>query len=132
MTDNSKSWVRVCALDRIPAGKALNLNINGQRLILTRCDDSASIMQGFCSHMLYPLAGAKVQNCELTCGLHHSRFNAHDGTVVEWTTFGAIAGKARDIALEHKALRTFETQVENGIVYILWPTDNPDSVRIKV
>jgi nitrite reductase/ring-hydroxylating ferredoxin subunit len=132
VSDISKSWVRVCPLDQIPAGKALNLNINGQRLIITRCDESASIMQGFCSHMLYPLAGAKIDNCELTCGLHKTRFNAQDGSVVEWTTFGAMANNTREAVLEGKALRTFETQVEEGVVYILWPTADPDSVRVKV
>ena len=132
MTDNNKSWVRICPLTHLPAGRAIDLNINGQRLIIARCGDSASIMQGFCSHMLYPLAGARIQDCVLTCGLHHSKFSVSDGSVVEWTTVSAVANKTRESVIEGKALRIFETRVEDGFVYILWPTTDPSSVRVKV
>src|SRR5947207_3437709 len=127
VSDINKVWVRVCPLDRVPTGKALNLNINGQRLIIARCGDSVSIMQGFCTHMIYPLAGARIQDCVLTCGLHHSKFDIRDGSVVDWSTLPGISGVTLEEVRDHKTLRIFETHVEDGALFILWPTDDPST-----
>jgi len=132
VSDINKAWVRVCPLDHVPTGKALNLNINGQRLIIARCGDSVSIMQGFCTHMLYPLAGARIQDCVLICGLHHSKFDIRDGSVVDWSTLPGISGTTMEAVRDQKTLRTFETRVEDGALFILWPTNDPDKVRISV
>jgi len=132
MSDINKAWVRLCPLDRVSSGKALNLNINGQRLIIARCGDNISVLQGFCTHMLYPLAGARIQDCVLTCGLHHSKFDIRDGSVVEWSTLPGLAGNTLEAVREQKILRTFETRVDNGAVYVLWPTDDPNSVRVRL
>jgi nitrite reductase/ring-hydroxylating ferredoxin subunit len=128
VSDITKTWVRICPLDNVPTGKALNLNINGQRLILARCGETLSVLQGFCTHMLYPLAGARIQDCTLTCGLHHSKFDIRDGSVIDWSTLPGLTEDVRD----HKVLRTFETRVEDGAVFVLWPTTDPDTVRVKV
>jgi nitrite reductase/ring-hydroxylating ferredoxin subunit len=132
MSEVTRSWVRVCAFDKLPTNKALDLNINGQRLTIARCGDSAAILQGFCTHMLFPLAGSKVEDCVITCGLHHSRFDIRDGSVIDWATYPNMAGKALAAVREQKALRIFETKVTDGEVFILWPTTDPATVRVKV
>ncbi|SRR5882757_6675811 len=132
MNEVIKTWVRVCALNHIPDNKALDLNISGQRLVIARCGESASIMQGFCTHMLFPLAGSKIENCVLTCGLHHSQFQISDGSVEAWSVYPPLAGKTLAAIREKKALRTWETKVTDGDVYVLWPTNDPLTVRIRV
>ncbi len=132
MHEINKIWVRVCALDQLPADKPKDVNINGQRLIITRCGDGAQILQGFCSHMLYPLSAASLNGCELTCALHHSRFDVRDGKVLDWSVYPRIVGPALAALRERKALRTFETRVTDGDVYVLWPADDPNTVRIRV
>jgi nitrite reductase/ring-hydroxylating ferredoxin subunit len=132
MSEVVRTWVKVCALSKLPTNKALDLNINGQRLVIARCGDGASVFQGFCTHMLFPLAGSKVDDCVLTCGLHHSRFDVRDGAVVDWSTYPKLAGPALAAVKQQKALRTFETRITDGDVYVLWPTSDPDLVRIKV
>ena len=127
-----KTWVRVCALNQVPADRALGLNISGQHLIITRCGEETRIFQGFCSHMLFPLAGSRVDNCALTCNLHRSRFDVRDGSVLEWSTFPPLIGKALAAVRQQKALRVFETRITDGDVYVLWPTDNPASVRVHI
>src|SRR5215208_6129176 len=107
MSDIVKSWVRICAVDQLPSDKTADVNINGQRLVMARCGDGVSIMQGFCTHMLFPLSGSKVENCTLMCGLHRSKFDIQDGSVVEWSTFPPMVGKALAAIREKKALRTF-------------------------
>jgi nitrite reductase/ring-hydroxylating ferredoxin subunit len=131
MTDNSnKVWVKACPLADLPTDKAANIFVNGQRFVIMRANDKAYMFQGYCSHMLYPLKDSKVQcsddkGCELVCNLHSSRFNLADGSVAHWAT------PASAETLERKALRTFETRIEDGMVYIEWAAASPDKVRVK-
>lgn len=128
----TKNWVRVCELDQVPTDRALDLNINGQRLVLARCGNQAHILQGFCSHMAFPLAESRVDECVLTCGLHRSQFDVRDGSVIEWATLAALGGDALAAVRERKALRTYEVRVMDGTVYILWATDTPEDVRVRI
>ena len=132
MDDINRSWVRVCALDKVPTDRALDLNINGQRLVITRYGEEAHIFQGFCSHMLFPLAGSRVDGCALTCNLHRSKFDVRDGSVLEWSTFPPLVGKALAAVRQQKILRKYETRITDNEVYILWPTDNAASVRVRI
>jgi 3-phenylpropionate/trans-cinnamate dioxygenase ferredoxin subunit len=132
MVESTKSWVKVCAFSQLPTDKPKDVNINGQRLIIARCGDGAQIMQGFCTHMLYPLSQGKINNCELTCALHHSKFDIRDGKVIEWSTYPSLMGPALAALRERKGLRTFETRVTDGDVYVLWPADDPKTVRVRV
>jgi nitrite reductase/ring-hydroxylating ferredoxin subunit len=132
VSDIDKIWVRLCALDQVPTNRAIDVNVNGQRLILARCGDTASVMQGFCSHMLFPLASSSIEGCVMTCALHQSRFDVRDGSVVDWSAYPPLVGKALAGIREHKALRTFETKIADGEVYVLWSATDPANVRVKV
>ncbi len=132
MSDTNQVWVRVCALSELDASKATGANINGQRVVLTRCGDTAQTLQGFCSHMLFPLAGGKVEDCALTCSLHHSKFNVQDGSVIEWSTFPPLVGAALAAVRQRKNLSTYPTRVTDGDVYVLWAAADPAEVRVKV
>ncbi len=125
MSNVEKVWVRVCNLDDIPAGKTINVFVNGQRFALMRCDDLAFITQGYCTHMLFPLKDAKIENCVMTCSLHGSQFNVSDGSIKHWPM------QANDDILKRKALQTFPTRVENGAVFVQWSGSDASKVRIK-
>ncbi len=129
MSNMEKSWVRICALKDLPADKAVNLFVNGQRLVITRCGDSASILQGYCSHMLYSLKDAKIENCILTCNMHGTQFDVRNGSVTKWAT--PVSGQDLEQVKARKTLRRYETRVTDGILYVSWPASSPDKVRIR-
>ena len=132
-SDANRAWVRVCAFSDVSTELAHDLYINGQRLIIVRCGGNAQVLQGFCSHMYYPLTGSSVDSdaCVLTCSMHQSKFSVQDGSVVEWTAIQRLSGQALASVKANKMLRTFETRVTDGDVFVLWPTNNPESVRIR-
>lgn len=119
-------WVRVCTLTEIPEDRAINLHVNGQRLVVAREGDSAFVVQGYCTHMLYALKDAAVDACVITCPLHGSQFDLRTGEVIYWPMPDLADAKAR------KMLRTFETKVEGGTVYLRWLANSPDKVRVRV
>lgn len=121
-----KVWVRVCALTDLPEGRAVNLHVNGQRLVVAREGDLAYIVQGYCTHMLYALKDAAVESCTITCPLHGSQFDLRTGSVLHWPLPDLEEAKAR------KMLRTFETQVRDGDIYLNWAANSPDKVRVRL
>jgi 3-phenylpropionate/trans-cinnamate dioxygenase ferredoxin subunit len=131
-TDSLAVWVRLCTLSKIPANKAIGFTVNGQRMIVVRCGEQAQVMQGYCSHMLYPLADSKIDGCVLTCALHRSKFDARDGAVVEWGAFPPVTGTALDAIRAERALRTYETRIDGDDVFLQWPAARPEDVRISI
>lgn len=129
MVASNKSWVRLCDLEQVPTDHCLNIYVNGQRLVITRYEDSAHVLQGYCSHMLFYLKDAKVDGCVVTCSLHGSQFDVRDGSVVRWTE--AASGKVLEDIKEKKRLRSYETEVRDGSVFLAWATNDPDKVKVK-
>lgn len=132
MTDTTKNWVRLCSLSALPGDKAVEMIVANQNLVIARDGENAYVLQGFCSHMLFQLAGSKIQDCKLTCALHHSIFDIRDGSVIDWATFPPLVGPALAQVRARKTLRTYETKVQNGDVYLLWSTAEPDKVKVRV
>lgn len=133
MLNTTNTWIKVCKLTDLPTNKAVDLQIANQRLIITRCtDDSAQIYQGFCTHMLFPLAGSKVENCELTCGLHKSKFDVRNGLVESWADQPSAVGSALGDLQTQKALRAYETKIEDGTLFISWMAESPESIAVRV
>src|SRR5258707_4710551 len=115
MLNPTKAWIKVCKLTDLPTDKAADLHIANQRLIITRSadtrsGDSVQIYQGFGTHMLFPLAGAKIDGCMLVCGLHQSKFDTRNGLVEAWADQPSAVGSALGDLQTHKALRAYETK----------------------
>lgn len=129
-------WVPICPVSEIDPQAARGFSINGQPLVAVRWGDGdnvgVNILQGTCSHMYYPLKDSPVAECMLTCRLHHSRFDVRDGSVQEWGTFPPLIGAALDAIRQSKMLRQFPVRIEDGIVYIRWPGEDPSAVRVKL
>jgi 3-phenylpropionate/trans-cinnamate dioxygenase ferredoxin subunit len=125
MTSAQTVWVRICSLEELPNGQAVNVFINSQRYVVARCEEQVFLTQGYCSHMLYPLKGAKVENCVLTCNLHGSQFNLQDGRVVYWPL------PATGDTLKRKALKMIDTKVDQDKVYMQWPGNDAEKVKIR-
>ena|SRR5258707_2095670 len=132
MLNTTKTWVPVCKLNDLPTNKAVDLQIANQRLVITHCGDDAKIFQGFCTHMLFPLAGSKIEGCVMTCGLHHSSFDVRDGSVQTWGDYPPVTGPELEAIRARRALRNYETKIEGGTVYIMWSAQSPESVQVRV
>ncbi|PJF42328.1 MAG: hypothetical protein CUN50_04630 [Candidatus Thermofonsia Clade 1 bacterium] len=122
----TKVWVRICALEELPVGRAVNVHINNQRLVIGRCGERAYVTQGYCTHMLYALKDAKIEDCTITCNLHGAQFDLRDGSVQAWVT--PITDEIR----ERKPLRVYETEVRDGIVYLAWNAESAEKVRVRL
>ncbi|WP_299445334.1 non-heme iron oxygenase ferredoxin subunit [uncultured Phycicoccus sp.] len=75
-----QGFVRVCALDELPAVGAAAADIHGRRVALVRTEDGAvHCVDDTCSHANVSLSEGELDGCTLECWLHGSRFDLLTG-----------------------------------------------------
>jgi 3-phenylpropionate/trans-cinnamate dioxygenase ferredoxin subunit len=83
MTDNTAEadgFVRVCSVDDLPTVGAVQADIDGKRVAIVR--DSAGDIHAIddtCSHANVSLSEGDVEDGEIECWLHGSRFDLRTG-----------------------------------------------------
>lgn len=97
-------WLEVAAFADIPADRSFSVHTPNCEIILLRCDNEVYALEDRCTHDGEPLQGAEVADCQVICPRHGARFCARSGE--------ALTPPA------YEAIRTFETRVENGRVYV--------------
>ncbi len=66
----------------LPEGEMRRVELNGARILLSRCDGEVHAIGEVCAHLGGPLADGKLENCQVTCPWHGSTFSVRDGSVV--------------------------------------------------
>ena len=72
---------RIAALDDIPAGGVLAVEVDGVDVALVRTDDEVFAIHDECSHASVALSEGEVEGCEIECWLHGSMFDLRTGSV---------------------------------------------------
>jgi 3-phenylpropionate/trans-cinnamate dioxygenase ferredoxin subunit len=98
------SFERACALDDIPAQGVLAVEVDGEPVALVRNDTEVFAISDICSHADVPLSEGDVEDCEIECWLHGSRFDLRTGKPT-----GPPASSAVPV---------FPVQVSNGDVLV--------------
>ena len=92
VTQGADGFVRVCALDDLPAVGAVQADINGKLVAIVR--DSAGDVHAIddtCSHANVSLSEGDVEDTAIECWLHGSRFDLRSGKPIGLPTTTPIA-----------------------------------------
>lgn len=73
------SFELACPVAEVPDDEAIALTVGGQAIALTRQGDEFFAVEDECSHEQVPLSEGEVENCEIECFLHGSRFDLRTG-----------------------------------------------------
>jgi len=73
------SLERVCALDDVPEQGVLAVEVDGEPVAIVRDGGDVFAISDICSHADVPLSQGEVENCEIECWLHGSRFDLRTG-----------------------------------------------------
>lgn len=102
---------RAAAVADVPTGWTLKVAVGGREIALANREGTFYAVDNSCTHAGAPLGDSKLrgdsrlkQDCLLECPWHNSQFDIRTGEVFQ--------GPAR------KPLRTYETQVLDGLVFI--------------
>jgi 3-phenylpropionate/trans-cinnamate dioxygenase ferredoxin component len=99
--------VLVAALSAVPEGEARGFEVEGREIVLCHEGGEIYALEGMCTHQDLPLDGGVVEDGEVTCEWHGARFDV-------------CSGAARGLPAV-RGLRTYETRVEDGRVYVAVP-----------
>jgi 3-phenylpropionate/trans-cinnamate dioxygenase ferredoxin component len=96
---------RVASVADVPRDTVKGVFADGQEICLGHCDDGFYALDDVCTHENFLLSGGEmVEDCEVECPQHGSRFNLKTGKV---TGLPAVI-----------PAKTFPVTVEGGDVYV--------------
>ena len=93
-----------CALDDIADDEATAVTIGGIEVAIARDGDDVYVLQNVCSHQEVALTDGEVEDCQIECFLHGSRFDLRSGKPT-----GPPATEP---------VSTFPVEVRDGQVYV--------------
>ena len=73
------AFVRACALAELAENSALAVDIEGTDVAVVRSGDEFYAIADLCSHAAIPLSEGDVEDGEIECYLHGSRFDLASG-----------------------------------------------------
>ncbi len=71
--------MKACALSDIPEEGAIRVELGGTPICLARSGGEVFAISDLCSHADVSLAGGDIEDGEVECWLHGSRFNLRTG-----------------------------------------------------
>ena len=72
-------FVRACALAELAENSALAVEVDGEDVAIVRSGDEYHAIADLCSHAAIPLSEGDVEDGEIECYLHGSRFDLASG-----------------------------------------------------
>jgi 3-phenylpropionate/trans-cinnamate dioxygenase ferredoxin subunit len=106
MTDTAKSggYVKVCALDEVPADGALGVEVDDTPVVIARSGDEVYALNDICTHAEVSLSEGEIYNGTIECWLHGSCFDLRSGKPTNPPATQPVA--------------TYKVKVEGGDVYV--------------
>ncbi|MEJ2111190.1 MAG: FAD-dependent oxidoreductase [Acidobacteriota bacterium] len=101
---NDNQWHRVAALNELPEKDPVAVKVDGKDVLLVRIGNEVYATRAKCTHYGAPLKNGLLNGCEITCPWHNARFDITNGKM------------QNPPALDD--LRSFQTKVENGDVFV--------------
>ncbi|MCW2781473.1 MAG: 2Fe-2S ferredoxin [Marmoricola sp.] len=73
------AFERACAIAEVEADEALPVTIGDMEVAVARNGDEFFAIQDLCSHAAVRLSEGEVEDCQIECFLHGSRFDLRTG-----------------------------------------------------
>ena len=115
---------KVADLGSFVDGKGLCVKANAVSLVLIKENGTVRALENKCPHLGLPLGRGKIEDGEIVCPFHGSRFNIRTGENTDWVS--AVAGmkipawtsSLLSFGKKPQAVRTFPVSVEGQDVFV--------------
>lgn len=113
----SGNWHDLMAAAAFPEEGKLAVQINGWHVLVARTEGGLFAVNDSCTHQAALLSGGKIRRGAIMCPLHGARFDLATGK--------CLGGGYAD-------LRRFEVRIENGMIAICIPANQPGLTDMPV
>lgn len=69
----------VARLDELPSGQMLQVELEGEKIVLAHVGDRVFALHDECTHEEFPLSSGELVGGQVTCTLHGARFDLETG-----------------------------------------------------
>jgi 3-phenylpropionate/trans-cinnamate dioxygenase ferredoxin subunit len=69
----------VASLDEVPPGTMLQVELEGQKIVLAHVGERVFALHDQCTHEEFPLSSGELVGQQITCVLHGARFDLETG-----------------------------------------------------
>ena len=104
ITTSTITWIDAAALDDVPAGDVVGIEVQGREIALYGVDGEVFATDNVCTHGHARLCEGFLEGHEIECPLHQGRFDVRDGRP--------------SCAPVTDALRSYPVKVEGRRVYL--------------
>lgn len=102
-------WVKVARVDDVKPGNVIQVEVDGEPVALANTGEEFLATSDVCSHDYVLLSGGWLEDDEIECPQHGSRFNMRTGKVLNLPATQPIA--------------PYQTRVEGHDVYVRGPME---------
>lgn len=104
MAEGTEHFVRVAAVEDVPPGKLLGVEVDGVSICLANADGQIYAFKNNCSHRDFPLDTGEMEGSRVECSWHGARFDVTTGKAVQLPAI--------------KSIQTFDVRLEDGEVFV--------------
>lgn len=101
------SWTAICPLTELAEARPLGVDVDGVAVCLVRLGDEVFAVHDECTHEAVPLSEGEVDDHEIECWRHGSRFDLRSGAALNLPAVAPVA--------------TYPTRVTDGTVQVAVP-----------
>ncbi len=116
-TGMSGTWHELIAEGDFPEEGKLATKVNGWHVLVAKTDDGLFAVNDRCTHQAAILSSGRIRRGAVMCALHGARFEMNTGR--------CIGGAYRD-------LRTFPLRVEQGMIEVCVPDEQPGMDELPI
>lgn len=113
----SETWHPLIPEAEFPEEGKLATKANGWYVLVARTDDGLFAVNDRCTHQAAILSSGRIRRGAVMCALHGARF--------EMATGRCIGGAYKD-------LRQFQLRVENGVIEVCVPDEQPGMDELPI
>jgi len=97
--------VRAGALDELPPGSVLAVEVEGNEICLANADGEIYAVKNNCTHRDFPLSDGTIHGgATIECAWHGARFDLKTGRAIRLPAI--------------KPVKTYDVKVENGEIFV--------------
>jgi 3-phenylpropionate/trans-cinnamate dioxygenase ferredoxin subunit len=89
-------FVKAADASDIPQGKMKAVKVGGKDILLANVGGSFHAVDNKCTHAHAPLSRGKLEDCIITCPLHHAQFDVRTGKNLSDAKILFLKMKAKD------------------------------------